>query len=84
MFERKEFEGNIMVTISDNEVRLWVCNQNGQNIFRFKAIGEVHKGGQDITVFGKKEPPVEKDFTPEDLYNTGLGYPTKKDQNEKI
>lgn len=48
--ERKEFEGNILVTISENEVRLWVCNQNGENIFRFKALGQVYSAGKDITI----------------------------------
>ena len=47
--EQKEFEGNILVTISDKEVRLWICNESG-NIFRFKATGEVHQAGQDITI----------------------------------
>jgi len=31
--ERREFEGNIKVTISEKEVRLWVCNEEGANIF---------------------------------------------------
>ena len=47
---REEFEGNILVTTSENEVRLWVCNGEGANIFRFKAVGQVHKHGGDITI----------------------------------
>lgn len=49
----KEFKGNILVTISKHEVRLWVCNEEGQNIFRFKALGEVYNSDQDTTVIGK-------------------------------
>ena len=40
---RKEFKGNIAVSVSDNEVRIWCCDDQGKNIFRFKAVGEVHK-----------------------------------------
>ena len=47
---RKEFQGNVVVTVSEDEVRLWVCNSEGQNIFRFKALGEIHSGGSDIMV----------------------------------
>ena len=47
--ERAEFEGNILVTFSKGEVRIWVCNDNG-NVFRFKAIGKVYKSGGDITI----------------------------------
>lgn len=49
----KEFKGNVKVTILDNEVRLWVCNEEGMNIFRFKALGKVYEGQQDITVIGR-------------------------------
>lgn len=52
---RKEFKGSMLVTVSDNEVKLWVCNDEGQNIFRFKAVGEVHQGGNDIIVVAKQE-----------------------------
>jgi hypothetical protein len=51
--DRKEFKGNILVTISEHEVRLWVCDQWAQNIFRFKALGEVKTGGNDIVVIAK-------------------------------
>ena len=51
---RKEFEGNILVTISEHEVRLWVCNHKNENIFRFKALGEVRQGGNDVIVIAKK------------------------------
>jgi len=52
----KEFSGNVLVTISEREVRLWVCNEKGQNIFRFKTIGEVHtSGNDDVMIIG----PVE-------------------------
>jgi len=47
---RKEFHGNIVVTISEDEVRIWVCNAQGENIFRFKALGEIHSGGNDVIV----------------------------------
>ena len=50
---KKEFEGNVLVTVSGEEVRLWVCNDKGENIFRFKALGEVHQGGNDIMVIAK-------------------------------
>lgn len=52
--ERKEFEGNVLVTVSEEEVRVWVCNKKGENIFRFKALGKVYKGQQDIIVIGSK------------------------------
>jgi len=51
--ERKEFKGNVAVSISEHEVRVWVCNAEGENIFRFKAIGRVHKGHPDVIVIGK-------------------------------
>jgi hypothetical protein len=51
--ERKEFDGHVAVSISENEVRVWVCDTEiGMNIFRFKAIGKVHHGEQDVTVIG--------------------------------
>lgn len=52
--DRKEFTGNISVSISENEVRVWVC-RGGENIFRFKALGEVHMGGNDIIVIGNRD-----------------------------
>ena len=52
---RKQFQGNIAVSVSDNEVRLWVCNDQGKNIFRFKATGKVHKDEHDIIVIGGQE-----------------------------
>ena len=51
--ERKEFKGNVLVTVSEQEVRVWVCNEKGENIFRFKALGKVYKGDSDITMIGK-------------------------------
>ena len=53
--ERREFKGNVAVSISEDEVRVWVCNDRGENIFRFKALGRVHKGVQDVTVIGAME-----------------------------
>lgn len=50
---KKEFKGNTLVIISEHEVRLWVCNEEGQNIFRFKALGKVYNSDQDTTVIGK-------------------------------
>lgn len=53
---QKEFKGNILVTITENEVRLWVCNEKAENIFRFKALGKVHESisGNDVMVIGEK------------------------------
>ena len=51
--ENREFEGNVKVTISENEVRLWVCNDKGANVFRFKALGKVYRSGQDVAVLAK-------------------------------
>ena len=50
VMEREEFEGNIMITISPHEIRIWVCNKNGENIFRFKALGKVYRAGNDVTI----------------------------------
>ena len=63
---RKEFQGNIKVTISEREVRLWVCNQRGENIFRFKAQGQVHYGGTDVTILPirRKAPCTTKTQSP--------------------
>lgn len=33
---------NVEITVSDNELRLWACDENGQNVLRIKAQGEVH------------------------------------------
>ena len=52
--QRQEFKGNVLVTVSPKEVRLWVCNRNGENIFRFKAMGEVFQAGKDIMVSSYK------------------------------
>lgn len=79
--ERKEFEGNILVTISDDQVRLWVCDQRGVNIFRFKAMGKVYKAGQEITVMPNNM------FNPIRKTSTGRGKtrePRKEDQNGKV
>ena len=57
---KKEFEGNILVTVSDNEVRLWVC-KDGQSVFRFKALGRVYEAGTDITVIS--QGPNKEDKT---------------------
>lgn len=51
--ERREFKGNVAVSISDRQVRVWVCNSNGENIFRFMALGKVHRGEQDVIVIGQ-------------------------------
>ena len=55
MIERSEFKGNVAISCSEKEVRLWVCNDEGVNVFRFKFIGNVysyklHDGHQDIIV----------------------------------
>jgi len=51
----KQFKGTIRVTVSKKEVRLWLCNEKGESIFRFKFIGEVHGKNNEIMVIGKKE-----------------------------
>ena len=50
--DTREFIGNIKVTISDKEVRVWLCNKDGCQ-FRFKAVGKVIKSGNDIMVMAK-------------------------------
>ena len=49
----KEFKGNFRITISDHEVRVWLCNAEGQNEFRLKFMGDVHGQANDIIVVGK-------------------------------
>lgn len=46
------FKGNVKVTVTEHEVRVWVCDETGQNIFRFKALGDVYhaEGSGDYTV----------------------------------
>ena len=52
---QKEFKGNVAVSISNHEVRVWVCDLNtGQNVFRFKATGSVYNSGSDITVLANQ------------------------------
>ena len=52
---RKEFKGNIAVSISNHEVRVWVCDlKTGANIFRFKATGKVYHHGSDVTIFANQ------------------------------
>lgn len=52
---KKEFKGNTVVSISEHEVRVWVCDlKTGANIFRFKATGKVYHNGSDVTVFAKE------------------------------
>ncbi len=58
----KEFMGNVLVTISEKEVRLWVCNEKGQNIFRFKTIGKVYNSGSDVMVMGPTEMNTDKNI----------------------
>lgn len=41
--DRKEFGMvNVEITVSDNELRLWACNENGESVLRIKAQGKVH------------------------------------------
>ena len=48
-----EFIGNIKVTISDREVRVWLCDEKGCQ-FRLKAIGDVVRtSGMDVTITTK-------------------------------
>jgi len=51
----KQFKGTIRITASKKEVRLWLCNEKGESIFRFKFIGEVHGKNNEFMVIGKKE-----------------------------
>lgn len=51
---KKEFVGNVLVTVSKQEVRLWVCDDKGQNIFRFKATGQVYDGEYGIIIVPKE------------------------------
>jgi hypothetical protein len=53
-YTKKEFEGNVAISMSDNEVRIWIC-KDGQSIFRIKAIGKVYKGETGVIVIGKSE-----------------------------
>ena len=66
--EQKTFKGNIAVSISDNEVRLWVCNEEGMNIYRFKALGRVYNAADGQIVIGRKliDPNEEKYWTHEE------------------
>ena len=48
-----ECAGNVKVTVSEKEVRVWVCDEKGCQ-FRFKAMGKVVKsGGMDVMVVAK-------------------------------
>lgn len=50
-----EFTGNVKVTISKNEVRVWVCDKKGCQ-FRFKAMGKVIKsGGMDVMIIAENK-----------------------------
>lgn len=52
--ERLELDGHVAVSISDKEVRVWVCSSETEaNIFRLKAMGKVHRAGQDVMVIPK-------------------------------
>jgi hypothetical protein len=52
---QREFDGRVSVTVSDREVRVWICDKRtGVNVFRFKAVGRVYQGQQDIIVTGEK------------------------------
>ena len=37
-----KFKGNVKITISENETRIWVCDENGCK-FRFKVFGNTKK-----------------------------------------
>ena len=49
----KEFEGNVKITASKDEVRIWVCKE-GKSIFRFKFLGDVHGVDNEFIVIGKE------------------------------
>ena len=51
---KKEFKGNVLVRVTDQEVRIWVCNEEGENIFRLKALGKVSEGTKDVIVIGSR------------------------------
>ena len=44
------YEGNVQIAIEEKQVRVWVCNTEGENIFRLKAMGKVVKSGKDVVV----------------------------------
>ena len=51
----EEFKGNVLIKSSDKEVRIWVCDENGNNIFRFKAMGMVYKNHGDVMIVTRAE-----------------------------
>ena len=60
-----EFTGDVKVTISEKEVRVWVCDEKGCQ-FRFKAMGKVIKSdGMDIMIVAEEE--ADKWFGPSDM-----------------
>jgi len=59
-YENHIFEGRVRIAVSENEVRVWVCNDQEQCIARVKCIGEVYlheteDGPTDVTVTAKKK-----------------------------
>lgn len=50
----KTFEGNVKITVSEDQVRIWVC-KDGISIFRFKFLGNVHGSDHEFVMIGKKE-----------------------------
>jgi len=52
----QEFPGNVRITISDNEMRIWVCDENGCK-FRFKAFGKaIQYNAMDFMIVPKSKP----------------------------
>ena len=45
----KEFPGNVRITVSEKETRIWVCDANGCK-FRFKAKAKTFSCGMDYTI----------------------------------
>lgn len=62
--EDREFKGNVKVTVTEGEIRVWVCDEKtGQNIFRFKALGKVFRdpAGKDYTIVGRMREEEEEE-----------------------
>jgi len=49
---RREFEGNVKISITDQEVRIWICKE-GVSVFRIKAMGKVYSDKTDVVVLNK-------------------------------
>jgi len=39
--KEREWDGHVKVTVSEQEVRVWVCNKKGMSVLRVKAMGKI-------------------------------------------